>query len=182
MPPAPKLGLSYSYLHSCVGLICRVHLETAELSQYPASPHTLDLHHSIIAFCSSLPIHIMAAGDNLPNRRAEMLSVQITMAVLAMLAVVLRLISRFLVVRNPGWDDYIMIMGTVGCHTSTLNVLIANLPAPQFDAGVPHAVLSSPRRSHAHGRYHQNLFHERFNIHPEGIFTVLIATRILPYM
>lgn len=55
----------------------------------------------------------MAGGDPLPNRRAEMLSVQISMAAVAVLAVALRLVSRFLVIKSPGWDDYIISLGTV---------------------------------------------------------------------
>lgn len=47
------------------------------------------------------------------DRRAEFLSVQISMAAVAVFAVVLRLISRFMVTKSPGWDDYIIAMGAV---------------------------------------------------------------------
>ncbi|KAI4131704.1 MAG: hypothetical protein LQ338_001105 [Usnochroma carphineum] len=65
----------------------------------------------------------MAPDDIHPNRRAELLSVQISMAAVAVFAVVLRLISRFLVSKSPGWDDYIITLGTCLGLTQTILTL-----------------------------------------------------------
>lgn len=66
----------------------------------------------------------MAINDHLVTRSAELLSVQISMAAVAVLAVALRLISRFLVLKNPGWDDYIIALGTAST-TSRLSVVLS---------------------------------------------------------
>ena len=46
---------------------------------------------------------------------SRLLTTHITMVVLAAIVVALRLISRYLVVKNPGWDDY-MIMIAMVCY------------------------------------------------------------------
>ena len=51
---------------------------------------------------------------NPPNRKADLLVIQIPLMSLALLFVALRLLSRCYAVRGPGWDDSILIIATVG--------------------------------------------------------------------
>ena len=48
-----------------------------------------------------------------PVRTAELLACQLTMITLAISIVVLRLISRYVVLKKPGWDDYAVMVATV---------------------------------------------------------------------
>ena len=50
---------------------------------------------------------------NRPNRVVDLLASQLTMIILALSIVALRLISRFFVDKNPGWDDCAIIAATV---------------------------------------------------------------------
>ncbi|KAL8953738.1 MAG: hypothetical protein Q9222_000420 [Ikaeria aurantiellina] len=59
------------------------------------------------------------------SRKVELLSVQITAAAVATLFVGLRLISRFLILKNPGWDDYIIAMGALLGITQTVLIVSA---------------------------------------------------------
>lgn len=49
-------------------------------------------------------------NDHFDSRGPVVLGVSAAVLVLSTLFVVCRLISRFFVVRKPGWDDYTMIM------------------------------------------------------------------------
>lgn len=64
---------------------------------------------------ASIPRFVQLATSyiiyTMADRRAELLSVQISMAAVAVFAVALRLITRFLILKCPGWDDYIIILG-----------------------------------------------------------------------
>ena len=57
---------------------------------------------------------------NPPNRKADLLAVQIPLMSIALLFVALRLISRCLAVRGLGWDDLVLIVSTVGKIDSSL--------------------------------------------------------------
>ncbi|KAL8759854.1 MAG: hypothetical protein Q9184_003507 [Pyrenodesmia sp. 2 TL-2023] len=57
------------------------------------------------------------------DRRAELLTVQISMAAVAVFAVALRLITRFFILKCPGWDDYIIILGMCLGLTQTILTL-----------------------------------------------------------
>ena len=46
-------------------------------------------------------------------RVSKLLTTHVTMVVLAAIVVALRLITRYLVVKNPGWDDYMIIVAMV---------------------------------------------------------------------
>ena len=48
-----------------------------------------------------------------PTRVVDLLAAQLTMVILALSIVALRLVGRFFVDKNPGWDDYIIIAATV---------------------------------------------------------------------
>lgn len=48
-----------------------------------------------------------------PTRVVDLLASQLTMIILALSIVALRLIGRFFVDKNPGWDDYAIIAATV---------------------------------------------------------------------
>lgn len=48
-----------------------------------------------------------------PTRVVDLLAAQLTMVILALSIVALRLVARFFVDKNPGWDDYIIIAATV---------------------------------------------------------------------
>lgn len=48
-----------------------------------------------------------------PTRVVDLLAAQLTMIILALSIVALRLVGRFFVDKNPGWDDYIIIAATV---------------------------------------------------------------------
>ena len=50
---------------------------------------------------------------NPPTRASRLLTVHVTMIVLAAAVVALRLISRYVVVKNPGWDDHMIIVAMV---------------------------------------------------------------------
>lgn len=50
---------------------------------------------------------------NQPTRVLDLLASQLTMIILALSIVALRLIGRFFVDKNPGWDDYAIIAATV---------------------------------------------------------------------
>lgn len=50
---------------------------------------------------------------NQPPRVVDLLASQLTMAVLALSIVALRLLGRFFVDKNPGWDDYATIAAAV---------------------------------------------------------------------
>ncbi|KAL8938314.1 MAG: hypothetical protein Q9211_003265 [Gyalolechia sp. 1 TL-2023] len=65
----------------------------------------------------------MATASSFPNRQAEFLSIQISMAVVAVFFVALRSISRFLVAKSAGWDDYILILGSVLGSTQAILAL-----------------------------------------------------------
>ena len=54
-----------------------------------------------------------APQTNPPTRVVELLASQLTMIILALTIVALRLIGRFFVNKNPGWDDYAIIAATV---------------------------------------------------------------------
>lgn len=51
--------------------------------------------------------------DNRPTRVVDLLASQLTMIILALSIVALRLVGRFFVDKNPGWDDYALIAATV---------------------------------------------------------------------
>lgn len=78
--------------------------------------HPLYLQHQRCRFVRASVDFTMAASDHPVNRRAELLSVQVSMAAVAVLVVALRLVSRFVILRSPGWDDYIITMGTASGH------------------------------------------------------------------
>ncbi len=48
-----------------------------------------------------------------PSRVVDLLASQLSMITLTLSIVALRLISRFFVDKNPGWDDYSIIAATV---------------------------------------------------------------------
>ena len=52
--------------------------------------------------------------DNTPTRRTELIAVQVSMTAVALLLVALRLISRYMIIKSPGWDDYAIIVAMVG--------------------------------------------------------------------
>lgn len=68
----------------------------------------------------------MATADPLPNQRAEFLSIQISMAAVAVFFVALRLVSRFLIAKSPGWDDHVLILGTVECRIFIWSTVTTN--------------------------------------------------------
>lgn len=50
---------------------------------------------------------------NPPTNASRLLITHVTMMVFAAIVVALRLITRYLVVKNPGWDDYMIIVAMV---------------------------------------------------------------------
>lgn len=96
----------------------------------------------------------MTTNDHLVTRSAELLSVQISMAAVAVLAVALRLISRFLILKNPGWDDYIMILGTASTTSRSFRGTVPDTSSvPWFDHNGLDPSRSSLWGRQAHGRY-----------------------------
>ena len=41
-----------------------------------------------------------------PSTRTVLIAVQVSMTAAALLIVALRLISRYMILKSPGWDDY----------------------------------------------------------------------------
>lgn len=58
-------------------------------------------------------------GANRPTRVAALLASQLTMIILTLAIVILRLIARFFVDKNPGWDDHAIIAATVNKMTDS---------------------------------------------------------------
>lgn len=52
-------------------------------------------------------------SDNPPTRRTQLLAVQISMTVLALLVGTLRLVSRYMVAKNPWYDDQLICVAMV---------------------------------------------------------------------
>lgn len=52
-------------------------------------------------------------NTNPPTRVSRLLTTHVTMVVLAAVVVALRLITRYFVVKSPGWDDYMIIIAMV---------------------------------------------------------------------
>ena len=50
---------------------------------------------------------------NPPSRTTELLAIELPMMGMALIVVLLRLISRYVVIKKPGWDDYLIIAATV---------------------------------------------------------------------
>ena len=50
---------------------------------------------------------------NPPSRRTELIAVQVSMTAVALLIVALRLISRYMILKSPGWDDYAIMAAMV---------------------------------------------------------------------
>lgn len=50
---------------------------------------------------------------NPPTRVSKLLIVHVTTIVLTTVVVTLRLITRYLILKNPGWDDYMIIVALV---------------------------------------------------------------------
>lgn len=61
------------------------------------------------------------AQANQPTRVVDLLASQLTMIILALSIVALRLIGRFFVDKNPGWDDYAIIAATVNKNAPLRN-------------------------------------------------------------
>ncbi len=67
------------------------------------------------------------ASNHQPNytspstRTTELVLIHITMIMLASLVVGLRLICRYVVLNNPGWDDYLIIVAMVNGCDGTLS-------------------------------------------------------------
>lgn len=93
--------------------------------------------------------------DHVPNyvdpstRTAELLTIHITMIALASLVVALRLISRYLVVKNPGWDDYMIILAMVNGQSITVTCGWLHVSGFRVDASSVDAVMYNTRGSHA---------------------------------
>ncbi len=51
--------------------------------------------------------------NNPPSRRTELIAVQVSMTAAALLIVALRLISRYMILKSPGWDDYAITVAMV---------------------------------------------------------------------
>lgn len=64
-------------------------------------------------FYATVQMSISESGGNHPTRVVDLLASQLTMIILALTIVALRLVSRFFVDKNPGWDDYAIIAATV---------------------------------------------------------------------
>jgi hypothetical protein len=79
--------------------------------------------YMLFLFYATVPMSISEAGrnplgdvphqTNPPTRVVDLLASQLTMIILALTIVALRLVSRFFVDKNPGWDDYAIIAATV---------------------------------------------------------------------
>lgn len=109
----------------------------------------------------------MTANDHLVTRSAELLSVQISMAAVAVLAVALRLISRFLIIKSPGWDDYIIILGMVNTTSNLFRGPVPHINSvPWFDHNRLDPSWPSLRRRQAHGR---RKIDERSRVGSEGL-------------
>ena len=52
-------------------------------------------------------------GNKLPSKKVELLVVQCLLIAFAFVIVGLRLLTRFYIVRRPGWDDYTIVFATV---------------------------------------------------------------------
>lgn len=50
---------------------------------------------------------------NPPSRRTELIAVQVSMTAAALLIVALRLVSRYMILKSPGWDDYAITVAVV---------------------------------------------------------------------
>ncbi|KAI4190474.1 MAG: hypothetical protein L6R41_000779 [Letrouitia leprolyta] len=53
----------------------------------------------------------MTLALSLPNQYVAALKTQIVTIVLPILFIALRLYTRIVIVKSPGWDDYILTMG-----------------------------------------------------------------------
>jgi hypothetical protein len=60
-----------------------------------------------------MPEQLELDAHGIPNRVHYFFSVNIAIAALAVFFVALRLFSKIVVLRSFGWDDGMMIMGTV---------------------------------------------------------------------
>ena len=56
-----------------------------------------------------------------PSKRTVLIAVQVSMTAAALLIVALRLISRYMILKSPGWDDY-----------ATTAAMVALILAPGF--------------------------------------------------
>ena len=59
------------------------------------------------------PLVYASMDENPPSRRAVLIAVQVSMTAAAFLVVSLRLISRYMILKSPGWDDYAIMAAMV---------------------------------------------------------------------
>lgn len=87
---------------------------------------------------------------NPPNRAVELLTIELTLTVIAILFVVLRLISRYLITKTPGWDDYLIVVATVVWYCSQMvNSLLMEFSGSGAAANDIDSLLHSSRRCQA---------------------------------
>jgi hypothetical protein len=58
------------------------------------------------------PTHI-PNFTNPPSERTKFITIQVSMTALAFLFVSLRLISRYMIIKSPGWDDHTIMVAMV---------------------------------------------------------------------
>lgn len=59
------------------------------------------------------PRFLSSMNINPPSRRTELIAVQVSMTAAALLIVALRLVSRYMILKSPGWDDYAITVAVV---------------------------------------------------------------------
>ena len=57
---------------------------------------------------------VYASMDKIPpKKRTVLIAVQVALTAAALLIVALRLISRYMILKSPGWDDYAIMAAMV---------------------------------------------------------------------
>ena len=75
------------------------------------APHQPNIAHLVLnssphVNCAETASFLASMDTNPPSRRTELIAVQVSMTAVALLIVALRLISRYMILESPGWDDY----------------------------------------------------------------------------
>jgi len=70
------------------------------------------------------PPDITSSYTNPPNKRTELLTIHISLTALALLVVALRLVSRYMIVRSPGWDDHAILAAMVSTSMDALQLRV----------------------------------------------------------
>ncbi|CCF45338.1 hypothetical protein CH063_03577 [Colletotrichum higginsianum] len=74
----------------------------------------------------NFPSHYTDEGLPFENRRSTIVAVIVTFLVLAWLCVGLRVYTRVLVTRTPGWDDFVVVIALLAGSSSAIGLCLSN--------------------------------------------------------